>query len=388
MAEPDEDARAALADDHREDVPDREIVIGLLADPGLPTQIARYLADTLPGQFARRVDSPPRLRLVVVSETLHRSGDGRGERLIDQVARRVREEGWDLAVCLTDLPVHTDGRPVVTEFSRQASAVVVSVPALNVLRPAAEALDIVATLLDEWLSGDGRDGRSVRELGKRSSDLHPARPEDDVDLRLTRSAGSLRVLAGMVRVNRPWRLVFGLRSALAAAVATAAFGLVSSPVWELSDAISTLRLWVATVISVTTIIAWLIINHGLWQHARSAEEHERRRIRLYNTATLATLATGVLVSYLVLFLGDLLTGWFVVVPKVLSSAIGRPAEFMDYVRLAWLVSSLATVGGALGSGLESTDSVRSATWGTRYGRSRARRERAERQGRKGGGQSH
>ncbi|HEY2204897.1 MAG TPA: hypothetical protein VGH99_10550 [Pseudonocardia sp.] len=117
-------------------------------------------------------------------------------------------------------------------------------------------------------------------------------------------------------------------------------------------------------------MAWLIQNHGLRQHARSDDRLERRRIGLYNMATLLTLAIGVLVSYVMLFVGNVFTGWFVVVPKVLSASIGRPVEFVDYVQLAWLVSSLATIGGALGSGLESTNAVRSATWGTRYDRAR------------------
>lgn len=47
-------------------------------------------------------------------------------------------------------------------------------------------------------------------------------------------------------VNRPWRLVLGLPGALAAAVATAAFGLVSSPVWQISAAMGTERPWIAT----------------------------------------------------------------------------------------------------------------------------------------------
>jgi uncharacterized membrane protein YidH (DUF202 family) len=178
----------------------------------------------------------------------------------------------------------------------------------------------------------------------------------------------------MVRVNRPWRLVLGLRSALAAAVATAAFGLVSSPVWQVSVAISTVRLWVATVVSLLAIIGWLILNHGLWQHPRTTDPRERRRIRLYNAATLLTLAIGVLVSYVVLLVGDIFTGWFVVVPEVFSHTIGRPVDFADYFRLAWLVTSLATIGGALGSGLESTDTVRSATWGSRYRKHRKHRK--------------
>jgi hypothetical protein len=63
-------------------------------------------------------------------------------------------------------------------------------------------------------------------------------------------------------VNRPWRLVLGLPGALAAAVATAAFGLVSSPVWQISAAMGTERPWIATAVSLLTVIGWLILNHG------------------------------------------------------------------------------------------------------------------------------
>lgn len=131
-----------------------------------------------------------------------------------------------------------------------------------------------------------------------------------------------------------------------------------------------LRLWVATAVSVVTIIAWLILNHGLWQHPQGDDPRERRRIRLYNAATLLTLAIGVLVLYVVLLAGNTLTASFIVVPEVFARNVGRPVDVVDHFRLAWLVSSLATIGGALGSGLESTDTVRSATWGTRYRKNR------------------
>ncbi|MEV4642027.1 hypothetical protein AB0J80_32235 [Actinoplanes sp. NPDC049548] len=40
-----------------------------------------------------------------------------------------------------------------------------------------------------------------------------------------------------------------------------------------------------------------------------------------------------------------------------------PVGFTDYLTLAWLISSLATVGGAIGSGLEDEDTVRAAAYG-------------------------
>lgn len=358
-----------------EDSRERVTVVGLLADPGLPTEIAEQLAKELPEMLADKPRDGMRYRFVVVSETLRRRGDARGERLIDLGAQRREEEGWDFAICLTDLPVHEDGRPLVAELSRARGAAVLVVPALKVLNPAGQARELLAGLVLEWAAGDGAD-EPLHRLEDQVPSLQPVEPhDDDVDLQLTSSAGRLRMLAGMVRVNRPWRLVLELRSALAAAVATAAFGLVSSPVWEISGAISTVRLWIATVVSLVAIVGWLILNHGLWQYPKTTDPRERRQIRLYNAATLSTLAIGVLVSYVVLLGGNFVTGWFVVVPEVFSHAISRPPGFADHFRLAWLVTSLATIGGALGSGLESTDTVRSATWGSRYRKHRRGRKR-------------
>ena len=345
----------------------RTLLIGLLADPGLPTTLAEDLARRLPEMLADQPEPGTRYRFVVVTENLRRAGDARGQRLIDLAGERAAQEGWDFALALTDLPVHQDDQPVVVELSQTQTAALLVVTAVNPLKPAEEAREIAASVILKWAARErsDADARPLRRLEDRSPSLRPTEPEDDdLDLRVTRSAGPLWTLAGMVRVNRPWRLVLGLRGALAASVATAAFGLVSSPVWQVSGAISTVRLWIATAVSVITMVGWLILNHGLWQ--RTDHPAERRQIRLYNAATVLTLTIGVLVSYLVVLAGNVMTAWFIVIPEVFAGYLRRPVEFLDYLRLAWLVASLATIGGALGSGLESSNTVRSATWGSRY----------------------
>jgi hypothetical protein len=62
--------------------------------------------------------------------------------------------------------------------------------------------------------------------------------------------GNLRLLLGMVRANRPWRLVVGLSSAVVAALGTAAFALTSPGIWLIADGMGWLRLLAVSFVSI------------------------------------------------------------------------------------------------------------------------------------------
>ena len=51
-----------------------------------------------------------------------------------------------------------------------------------------------------------------------------------------------------------------------------------------------------------------------------------------------------------------------------QTTLRHPVGFADYLTLAWMATSLATVAGALGSSLEHEDTVRKATYGYRQRR--------------------
>jgi hypothetical protein len=182
--------------------------------------------------------------------------------------------------------------------------------------------------------------------------------------------GNLRLLVGMVRANRPWQLAAGLSRALIAAGAAGVFALVTSDIWRLADAFGRLRLTTLTVASIVAICATLIIGAELWE--RAAQPRMRQQVMLFNAATTATVVIGVLALYAALFLLALVAAAVLVVPSLLTEVLGHPVGPGDYVEVAWLCSSLATVGGALGAGLESDEAVRRAAYTYRTDRATER----------------
>jgi hypothetical protein len=173
----------------------------------------------------------------------------------------------------------------------------------------------------------------------------------------------LRLLAGMVRANRPWRLVAGLSKVLVVALGSGALALATDTIWLFADTMGPWRMCATTVLSIGAMVTWLILDHELWERPKSCAE--RARSTLYNIATLITLTIGVAVLQVALFVSMLLAAGITLTPDVFARTLGHPVSMADYLSLAWLVASIATIGGALGSGLEDDDGVRAAAYGIR-----------------------
>jgi len=177
--------------------------------------------------------------------------------------------------------------------------------------------------------------------------------------------GNFRLLLGMVRSNRPWRLTIRLYNALVAALATGAFGLVYFDIWRISAAMSWWRLAVTSIVSIAVTSAAIIFVHGLWE--RSADPRIRDRVALFNLATTGTVVLGILSLYVILFVLLLAGSALVITPDLLSSELQLGAGASTYLDHAWFVASLATVGGALGASLESDEAVRVAAYASNLG---------------------
>jgi hypothetical protein len=136
-------------------------------------------------------------------------------------------------------------------------------------------------------------------------------------------------------------------------------------VWLLADGQSWWRLLIVGVGAVAATCLSLIAAHGLWERSVSPKPEVRERVVLFNLATALTVAIGVVTLFLALFAINVTAALVLITTHVLHRQLGHPVEIGDYVALAWLVSSLATLGGALGAALENDRAVREAAYGYR-----------------------
>ncbi|MEU4195499.1 hypothetical protein AB0E69_26600 [Kribbella sp. NPDC026611] len=150
-----------------------------------------------------------------------------------------------------------------------------------------------------------------------------------------------------------------------AALATGAVATVNSTIWLLAGSLSWWRLVIASVASIALVAAWLVIDGELWDRPDDDSPQARERSRLYNTSTLLTLLAGGLICYAALYVVNLAWAFFVPDPGVMRSYVNVPISHGDLFVLAWFVASAATVGGGLGSGLESDEAIRAAAYSKR-----------------------
>jgi len=338
---------------------DPHILLGLVGDPGAAFSLARELVDAgLSQELERRL--PGARWCVEVIERRLVQAPATDAAIVSAARRLLLDSAWDVAVCLTDLPLHVHRRPVVAHANPVHNVAIVSVPAVGAVGTRQRIRETIVRLLERLIGlPDQRTAEAdaaaspsrrffierVRELGTDPADgafAYTARV-------LT---GNLVLLGGMVAANQPWRLSLRLSRALTGAVAVGIVALVTSDIWRLSDAFGWERLAGTGLVSIGATTATLIIGAELWEPTVSREL--RKQVVLFNIATTVTVVIGVSVLYAALYVLALIAAFWFVLPTIFRDAVGHPVSLRDYFELAWLTSSLAMIGGALGAALEPT----------------------------------
>jgi thiamine transporter ThiT len=222
---------------------------------------------------------------------------------------------------------------------------------------------LVAGLVGDNEPTVGEDGGRRRIIGRRLRELVDREDEDGQGFGLVAGVvtGNLRLLLGMLRANRPWQLALRLSRALVAAVAAGVFALVTSDIWRLGDHLGAVRLTLIAIGSVVAVVATIVIGAGLWERA-PPERSAREQVALFNIVTLTTVVIGVLALYLALLILTVIGALLLVPRGLLADAVGHGVGVAGVLELAWLATSVATIGGALGAGLESDEAVQEAAY--------------------------
>lgn len=356
-----------IHDNHRQNP--EPMIIGVLADPvAAPSEVAQHLEQELPGLLFEQL--PDREWKIDVCRERLPPSDMRDAEMLNLATERKRQRSWHFAVCITDLPLIADGHAVAADASSSRNVAVVSLPAFGAMALRRRVRQVTAQLIiDLYCKGtpheDSEEHRQ-RRIAALSGALRRITPDDDgIDLRILASRSRLRLLIGMVRDNRPWRLVSGLRGALVGAFAFSAFYLINTTLWELA---LTTSVWqrVATVIaSITVMLTWLIVYHHLWERKTHLPPQERELTGLYNASTVITLTIGLGFGYLALFVLNLIATFLVFTPEVFRQYAGPEPGLAEHLIVALITTAAATVAGAIGSGFESEESVREAAYSFR-----------------------
>ncbi|WP_245810900.1 hypothetical protein [Rhodococcoides corynebacterioides] len=341
--------------------------VRVAADQGLADAVADKICARLDGH---RLSSGTVLHAEAVSLPLPPVESGRPDmETWSSLLATGSEEGENadaITLCVSEIPRRVGSRPVLAEIVG-TSMVVIYVPSFGARAVARRAGAVALTAIESMRrrDDDTDDGSPVApDHPTPATGLAHWSVDSGHDILLAPALlGRTRMVAGMIRTNRPWRLVPALSGALAAATATSAFGVFYSSIWQMAASMSVLRLTCVSVIAVALITAWLILPNGLWERRTRRQTGVDRA--MYNMATLATVFAGVLFMYVALFLVVGAASAVVISPEFLSMQIDREAGVVDYVRLAWLAASLGTVAGAVGSTVADQEQILGATFGHR-----------------------
>ena len=326
----------------------------LISDPGLPSRRISAVKDDFEGLLREDFDVSARVDSCV--ETLRVQPDHQLElSTLDAIVAGYPDA--DLVIMFTDIPRHTQRKPLIAEVLPSRHVAVVSAPTLGALSTRRRLLKIFMSCINQMLPvGQVAQKHRLPRWGEWTSTGTAGRRT----LHAHTFTGGPRLVSGMTMANEPLRMASKLSRALAAASATGAFGIFYSSIWQMAHHLSTLRLISIGMIAIAVMVVWLISINRLWD--RPVNERLSQVVFYYNLSTVLTLLICVAALYACLVIGILAGSLVIIDPEFMAEIIGRPhARFTNYLDIAWLSAAMGVVAGALGSTFDDGADVKNLT---------------------------
>ncbi|GEK60230.1 hypothetical protein CHL76_16190 [Marinococcus halophilus] len=384
--------------------------LGLIAAPELPKEICDEIEGELPDLLKNYVDDRRGWEVEVLLDPFAGVIE-KSEPVIEEAKKHKEKHEWDYALCFTDLPIVDGKKLVIADASSDREIGLISLPSLGAMPMKKRVREAMMQLVNEMHHGSSEEDRerqneriaenqeqleeheddhSYQVRGRGSRELMGSRlyerfspikrkvysnEEESQHVRFYANLnvrGRTRLLSGMVLANRPWTIFPAFKRVIALAFATGAYGLIFPSFWMLSDTYGFWRFLAVMFTAMVAMTVWFIVAHGLWENESKAES--KFLVRSYNKATASTIGIAIIHYYIVLFIMFLIVSLLFIPASQLALNLSGTVTFATYLKISWLACTVATLGGALGAGLESEETVLKATYGYRQ---RIRNERAK-----------
>lgn len=345
------------------------ITVVIAADPGLPGRRAHAMRGEVEETLSELYEQPVDVRLTEQLITLLPHGD-----IDTDAAREISDEyeRCDALILLTEVPRRSQGKPLMAEVFPSEGVGVLSCPTLGAWATPSRIRRLLVSTVVRLIQDRPRP--DVDAFEQRWSRWTDREDRGSQQLHANTVTGAPRLVLGMVAANEPARTLPRLSGALAAALATGAFGVFYSSTWQMAASLPPWRLAVVGVMAVAVMVTWLILANGLWDKAVTSRRSTV--LLLYNLSTVVTLLLVVTALYAALVVAILAAALLVIDAGFMEQVLGEAPSPTSYVRLAVLAAAMGVVAGALGSNFDGRTDVRSLTHGQRE-RSRVRVERDE-----------
>lgn len=359
----------------------RMIEIGLVAAPGITEKIAHNLENNLPDILANYFAKDIEWKINTVVDPLTGSAETSKE-IFEKIANYQNNNNWQYTIGLTDLPIIKDNNVIAFDINKSNGASLISVPSYG-WRPVQKRIQksivgIIETVnmdhSQDLQKNDHNDKGSQEKLKSqfplstlksRTAYLEDTNSKHTHYFVSSNTKGSFRLISGMTFANNPLNMLSSLSNVVAIAFTTGAFGIVFTTMWNLSYVYSSWRMLLMMVVAILGMMFWIIVAHHLWESKK--ESRNKRVTMLYNLTTVLTLTVSLIIYYIILFFLFLIATLVVLPSGYLGQTLqmGGSANLITYINLAWFATSISTVAGAIGAGLNNEELILESTYGFR-----------------------
>ncbi|MGW7976431.1 5,10-methylene-tetrahydrofolate dehydrogenase [Staphylococcus xylosus] len=356
------------------------VKIGLVAAPGVTEKIACHLKTELPELLASHFSEDNEWQIETIIDPLTGSAET-VQKIFRKISDYQNNNAWQYTIGLTDLPIVRNGNAVAFDINSSNGASLISIPSYG-WRPIKKRLQRsilgIIEAIDEYNESNMKQTKGEDESEQQLDAQFPfsnlvTKTEyfEDTNSQHTlyyvssNTKGSFRLISGMTFANNPFNMLKSLSNVVAIAFTTGAFGIVFTTMWNLSFVYSAWRMLLIMLVAILGMMVWIIVAHNLWESSK--ESNNKQITMLYNLTTTLTLTVSIVFYYLILFFLFLLASLVVLPPGYLGQTLqlNGSANFITYINLAWFATSISTVAGAIGAGLNNESQILESTYGYR-----------------------